>query len=404
MPKLLQFDSCLGILSTGKISEGIAKVAMSQGWECHIMHGARYVGSTVQQHYQVSSRWEEYIHYTRSYLFDSHGLGSHHATKRIIKQIQEIKPNVIQLHCIHGYYLNYRDLFNYLIRSGIPVVWTFHDCWAFTGHCSHFSTIGCEKWQTGCNNCPQKNGYPKSLFIDQSARNWKLKRELFKKVKDLTIVSVSKWLDQLVTKSFLSKKRHICIYSGIDTQTFKFRISNIREKFQLENKFVILAAATAWSPSKGLMDYIELSKHLEDDEQLVLIGLTENLRKNLPSNILGLPRSNNAIELAEWYSASDIVLNLSYQETFGLTTVEAMSCGTPGIVYNCTASPELITSGTGLIVEPGNINDVRGAISKIRNDNIVRPEKCRNRVLSNFEMYSQYDKYIELYDNLLNNR
>lgn len=223
---LLQIDSCRGILSTGRITESIATLAISRGWECYIAHGARYVGDSIQHSYQITTKKEEYLHYIESLLLDNHGLNSTLATKAFIRYIKKIKPDVIHLHCIHGYYLNYKLLFKFLNSSNIPVVWTQHDCWGFTGHCSHFVSIGCDKWKNGgCRECKLKNRYPKAL-IDRSSRNYRIKKEFFTRNKQLIIVSVSQWLNGLVSQSFLSKYPHAVIYNGIDTKIFQPRKVN----------------------------------------------------------------------------------------------------------------------------------------------------------------------------------
>lgn len=402
MPRLLQINSCVGIKSTGRITENIAKLAIANGWECYMLHGAKTVGNTIQHHFQVTSLLGTYFHFAESFLLDRHGLGSRIATKRIIKTIERIQPDVVQLHNVHGYYINYRILFEYFNQVNIPVVWTFHDCWAFTGHCAHFIIVNCTKWkEKGCRVCPLKGNYPKSI-TDFSSRNFMLKKKLFGGNNNLHIVTVSKWLENLARTSFFHDKDIRTIYNGLDINIFKPQDSNaLRKKLHLEGKSVLIAAATAWSKGKGLNDYNKLSEMLPDGVKIILIGLTKNQRKDVSNKILGLPRTDSQAELAEYYSMADIVLNLSYSETFGLTTAEGMSCGTPGVVYNVTASPELITPITGKIVEAGDVKGVFEAVTEILNrGKLYYSENCRKRALDYFDMNKQYKKYIELYDNL----
>ena len=204
--RLLQIDSCLVTGSTGRITESVAQLAKSQGWDCYIVHGGRYVKRpSCMKDIQSVSPTGEYVHYAESLLFDNHGLASRRATRKVIEQIKQIKPDVVQLHCVHGYYLNYKILFEYLNSTNIPVVWTFHDCWAFTGHCAHFVTVGCKKWKTECHDCPLKGDYPKS-FVDCSKRNYKLKKKLFTANENLHIVPVSDWMAGFVRESFLKNK------------------------------------------------------------------------------------------------------------------------------------------------------------------------------------------------------
>lgn len=404
MPTLLQIDSCLNMLSTGRITESIGRLAIDKGWDCYIVHGARYTrpGSCMHS-YQTVSKLCEYCHFVESLLFDNHGLSSRAATKRVVEYIKEIKPDVVQLHCVHGYYINYHILFEYLNNTNIPVVWTFHDCWAFTGHCAHFVTAGCEKWKKeGCHDCPLKGDYPKSL-IDCSTRNYNLKSFIFKQSKYLHIVTVSKWLENMTKQSFLGDKPIQTIYNGIDMSVFYPKDSkDLKERLGLEGKKVLLAAATSWSSLKGYDDYIKLSKILPNDYVIILIGLNDKQIKSLPSNMVGLKRTDSACELADYYSMADIILNLSYQETFGLTTVEGMACGTPGIVYNVTASPELITSRTGIVVQPGNVGLVYDAITEIiGKGKDFYSASCRQRAIGNFDKNDRFMDYIKLYESLI---
>lgn len=403
--KLLQIDSCLGVLSTGRITESIAALASEQGWDCYIAHGARCVGETKQHHYQITTKADEYIHYAQSLLFDSHGLHSTSATKRLVRWIDEIKPDVINLHCIHGYHLNYKVLFEYLNKHEIPVVWTFHDCWSFTGHCGHFVSVDCNKWKTECHNCALKGDYPKAIGFDRSRKNFRLKKDLFLSVRNMTIVPVSYWLNDMVKQSYFKNVPSRVIYNGVDTDVFQNRKSNLRHEMGLEGKVVLLGVASAWSDSKGLSDYISLSKTLPEHYKIVLIGVSDNLSKSLPLNIVCIGRTSNSIQLAEYYSMADIVMNLSYAETFGLTTAEGMACGTPGIVYNRTASPELITPETGIVVEAGDINAVVNAVNEIRmKGKSFYSKACRERALTYFDKNKRFAEYVDLYEELIKNK
>lgn len=405
MPRLLQIDSCLNMCSTGRITESIGSLAISQGWEVFIVHGARYANPPSCMHSIPSvTKFGEYIHFAEGLLFDNHGLASRTATEKIVDEIKEIKPDIIQMHCIHGYYLNYKVLFEYLNSTNIPIVWTFHDCWAFTGHCAHFVSVNCNKWKKeGCHDCELTSDYPKSL-VDCSVRNYNLKRLLFKNNQNLHIVTVSKWLESVTRESFFRDKEIQTIYNGIDTSVFHpVNSSSLRERLHLQGKKVLVATATSWTEQKGFNDYIQLSKLLSDEIILILIGLNEKQIRSLPPHIIGLRRTDSAEELAAYYSMADIVLNLSYAETFGLTTVEGMACGTPGIVYNTTASPELITEEVGMIVNTGNVNDVLEAVMTIlRNGKEKYSKACRERALALYDKQDRYKEYLELYKGLIN--
>jgi len=404
MPKILQICVEGNTGSTGSIAEAIGAYVLAHNWESYIAFG-RFPRPSVSKIIRIGSDWETMMHGVETRIFDRHGLGSRKATKELIAKIQLIQPDIIQLHHLHGYYINIEILFEYLLKSNIPVVWIFHDCWSFTGHCGFFDYVKCDKWKTVCNDCPQKNEYPKSFFIDGSERNFYIKRKLFTSIPNLTIVSVSRWLDNLVSESFFKYSRHTWIHNGIDLETFKpsnNRVS-IRQKYSLGDKFLVLGVATTWDRRKGLKDFIELSRFLKQDIALVLVGLNKNQIKLLPNNIMGISRTDDREELVNLYSVAGVFLNLSDEESFGLTTAEAMACGTPVVVYNKTASPELVSNETGIIIEKGDFQSLIKAIDTIKSKGKEHyTDMCRNYAEKKFNMKDRFEDYLKLYREILN--
>jgi len=402
MKKLLQINSVVNSGSTGRIAEEIGQTAIAAGWKSFIAYG-RNDRPSQSELIKIGNDWDIKMHGFQTRMFDRHGLASKSATKELIGKIKVISPDIIHLHNIHGYYINIEILFNYLRNTSIPIIWTFHDCWPITGHCAYFTFVGCEKWKTQCYNCPQKKNYPSSWVVDRSEKNYNLKKELFTSLPNLTLVPVSNWLSEVLKESYLQHCPLNVIHNGINTDVFKPSTSrHFRSKHGLEHKFLLLGVASVWSPRKGLKDFIELSKHLNSDYQIVLVGLSREQIEQLPDNILGIERTESVEELAIMYSEADIVLNLSYEETFGLTTVEGFACGTPGIVYNATASPELIDQSTGLVVEPGDINGLIDAIIQIeQNGKQSYSDACVNRAHRLYKKEDRYQEYIELYERLL---
>ena len=396
---LLIIGSALNCGSPGHICESIGMLAQENNWDVYMAHGLRYANPSKLKTFRVSSHAEEYLHILKSLLCDGHGLASKSATKRLIAFIDKIQPTVINIHNLHGYYLNYPVLFEYLAEKKIPIVWTLHDFWTITGHCVHFDYIGCSKWQTGCESCPHFRSYPKSLVSDNSHYNYRLKKKLFTTLENVTIVPVSKWVGNIVSKSYLSSYPMQVIYNGINLGIFKPTYSELRDKLGLKDKFVLLGVASPWYPMKGLYDYYKLNSVLPDDCKIIMIGLTKQQIAELPSGIIGIERTESQYELAQYYSMADATLNLSYQETFGMTTVEGMACGTPGIVYNKTASPELVSGETGHIVEAGDIAGLMNAIMIIKETGSESySEKCVNRVKSHFNADNTYSQYLKLFE------
>lgn len=402
MKTLLQINSVVNSGSTGRIAEDIGRIAMGKGWKSYIAY-ARNERPSQSQLIKIGGDWDIKLHGLQTRLLDNHGFASNRATYKFIEEVERIKPTIVHLHNIHGYYINIEILFNYLAKADIPVVWTLHDCWSFTGHCTHFDFIGCDKWKTHCHECPQKKSYPASYLIDNSRNNFTRKRELFNSVKSMTIVPVSNWLGGLVGESFLKKYPIKVIHNGVDLSTFKpMETESIAKKYYTQNKFVLLGVANIWCQRKGLQDFRELSKHLSDDEVIVLVGLSKEQTKDLPSNIIGLERTESVQELAELYSLADVVLNLSVEEAFGMTTAEGFACGTPGIVYDATASPELVIPEVGYIVEEKNINELVKAISKIKSkDKNYYVDACVDRARRMYDKENRFEEYLELYEELI---
>ncbi len=400
MPILFQINATANWGSTGRIAEQINVLSRAKGWDCYIAYG-RYSNASQSKLIKVGSKLGVIAHYLENRILDNEGLASRLATRRLIKEIQKTSPDIIHLHNIHDHWLNYRLLFEYLNTTNIPIVWTQHDCWAYTGGCAHYSMNRCYKWQKGCEDCKHKGN-----VLDRSHNHYHLRKELFLSNKNLTIVTVSDWLQSEIRKSFFQSASIKTIYNGVDLDVFRERKNNqILSKYSLDGKCVLLALATTWSAKKGFNDYIKLSKQLPHDSILVMVGVTPEQKSHLPENIIGIERTQDVNELVNLYSSSDIVLNLSYEESFGLTTVEGFACGTPSIVYDTTASPELISPETGVVVKAGDINGIVEAINFIRkSDSEAYSKACRKRAEELYDIKKSYARYIELYESLLNNR
>lgn len=402
MNKLLQINSVVNSGSTGRIAEEIGLTAIAAGWKSYIAYG-RNDRPSQSELIKIGNDWDIKMHGFQTRLFDRHGLGSRSATKELIEKINEISPDIIQLHNIHGYYINIEILFNYLQKTNIPIVWTFHDCWPITGHCSHFSFVGCEKWKKKCYDCPQKTSYPASWLVDRSEKNFHLKKELFTSLPNLTLVPVSNWLSRILKESYLEDYPIKLIHNGINTDIFKPSTSRaFRSKHGLEHKFLLLGVASVWSPRKGLKDFIELSKHLNSEYQIVLIGLTREQIEQLPDNILGIERTESVEELAELYASCDVYLNPTYEDNFPTTNLESLACGTPVITYKTGGSPEAIDELTGIVVEQGNIGKLIDAINKVKDKGKQSySEACVNRAHRLYKKEDRYKEYIDLYEQLI---
>lgn len=340
--KLLQINSVVNSGSTGRIAEEIGITAMQAGWISYIAFGRNNRPSKSNK-IKIGTELDVKWHGVITRLFDRHAMASCGATKKLVKKIEEIQPDIIHLHNIHGYYLNIKILFDYLAKIDIPVVWTLHDCWTFTGHCSHFSFVGCDKWKTQCNKCQHKIEYPASYGLNNSYNNFQLKRKLFTSVKNMTLVPVSSWLNGLLQESFLKIYPSQVIHNGIDLNTFKpINAKSVKDKYNLFDKFVLLGVANDWTRKKGLDDFIKLNSLLIANEVIVLVGLTKKQTKLLPKNIVGIRHTESVKELASLYSCADIFINLTYQDSFSTTNLEALASGTPVITYKTGGALKLL--------------------------------------------------------------
>jgi glycosyltransferase involved in cell wall biosynthesis len=351
------------------------------------------------QSIRIGGRLDNYRHVARTRLFDTHGFGSVSATKLFIAKIIELKPDLIHLHNLHGYYLHIGLLFEYLKKAGKPVFWTLHDCWAFTGHCTYFDMVGCNRWQSECYDCPAKSDYPKSILLDRSRWNYRQKKEIFNDVPDLTITTPSAWLGNLVKASFLQKYPVVVIHNGIDMNVFKPTQSDFRRRHDLVNQFVLLGVASSWVDRKGYKYFVELAKQLRPDEKIVLVGVTKRQIKDLPPGFVGIAKTHSTQELAEIYSAADVLINPTLEDNFPTTNLEALACGTPVVTFNTGGSPESLDEGCGLVVAQRDLQGLLAAIATVRKKGRESyATHCQKRVEDWFNKDERLLDYVKLYE------
>ena len=399
---LLEINSTQNYGSTGRIAENIGILANQNGFETYIVHGPRYVNPSVLKSICTESLVEEKVHGVVSRLFDAHGLGSICATKKLIRKIREIEPDIIHLHNIHGYFINYPILFEYLKESKIPVVWTLHDIWPFTGHCSYFE-LDCQNWQSDCQNCKLTHTYPKS-YLDFSHRNFRMKKEAFTGVENMILLPVSDWLDGLLKKSFLKDYKTRVIHNGVDVSVFNVRNDrdDIKRKYGVTAKKIILGVASPFTPKKGFDDFVKLRQMLPSEYQILLVGLTTEQINVLPAGITGIARTQNIQELASLYSTADVFVNLTYADNFPTTNLEALACGTPVVTYRTGGSPEAVDEFTGIVVRKGDLVAAKDAVISIcEKGREFYSQQCRTHAEQNFNKDDCFRKYIDLYRELL---
>lgn len=399
--KLVQINVTLKSGSTGRLAYQLHEHLDANGIYNTIAFG--YGNKTEPGHFSIHSKLGSHLHSFMSRKLCMQGLCSVWQTGRLIRYLKREKPDIVHLHNIHGHYLNYVMLFRYLKKMDKPVVWTLHDCWAFTGKCAHYFTAGCEKWKTGCYNCPNLATYPDSTF-DGSRRNYNLKKKWFSGLDNLTVVCNSDWVKSQAEQSFLKNKCITRIYNGVDTQVFRpcGDREQVREKYGIDwEKFMILGVSGVWKQEKGMHTFLELSQKFPEDCVLVMVGLSQSQIHQLPDGIVGIEKTESAEALAELYSVADVLLNPSREETFGMVAAEAMACGTPVIVSNTTACPEIVADGTGLVVDMTQISQVVKAITQVKQLTKAHFfEKCTENIRNNFSVNSMCRQYSSLYSTL----
>ena len=394
--KILQINSVYGVRSTGRIAWEIAQLQKENGMEPYVVSGE---GTSDSPNIHImSGKLYLKANILKTRLFGKHGFYSQFATRRMLRFADKVKPDIVHLHNIHGHYFNVKMIFEYIQKHNIPVVWTLHDCWSFTGHCSHFDYAGCDKWKTGCGNCKRRRSYPDSWFFDRSKGNFALKKKIFTATEKMHIVTPSHWLSSLAKESFLGKYPITTVHNGIDTDTFAPCESDFRKKHGLEDKFLILGIVSNLDSTKGGQYFLTLSEMLKEDEHIVLVSLESGIDK-LPENITAIGKTDSKEELAQIYSACNVFVNPTLQDTFPTVNLEALSCSTPVVTFDTGGSGESLTDECGAVVEKGNVQALYDGIQKVRTGQFTR-EKCRERGLE-FNSELCFLRYIDIYKEII---
>lgn len=394
--KILEINST-NYGSTGNIMLQIADTARRKGHIvitcCPASRDNRK--KTVENQWLIGSRFSRNVHLKLFEYTGFNGCFSLMSTFAFLQKVRRFKPDIIHLHNLHNCYINLPLLFKYIKKQKIKTIWTLHDCWSFTGQCPYFDIAKCDKWKTGCHDCPQIHVYPSSK-VDRTRTMWKLKRKWFTGVEDMTIVTPSEWLGGLVQQSYLKGYPIKVINNGIDLNVFKPTESDFRQKHHLENKYILLGVAFGWGKRKGIDVFIDLAKRLDDRFQIVLVGTNDDIDGQLPANIISVHKTNNQKELAEIYSVADLFVNPTREENYPTVNMESIACGTPVLTFNTGGSPEIPDDKTGYIVDVDGIDEMEKQIIKICTDNVFSMNDCLKRACS-FDKNEKFEEYINLY-------
>ena len=390
--------------STGKIMMGIAEVARAQGHEVMCASPITTTNRDAGEdcgYYRIGTFNSRRVNVALARITGFNGCFAWFETYKLLKKIDEFKPDIIHLHNLHDSYINLSMLFSYIKKHNVPTVWTLHDCWAFTGQCPHFTIVKCDKWKAGCHNCPQYKEYPASLY-DNTKKMWQLKKKWFTGVKNMTIVTPSEWLAGLARESYLKQYPIEVINNGIDLNVFKPTHSNFREQYGIPgDKYIVLGVSFAWGYRKGLDCFVEMAEKLGEQYQIVLVGTDDEIDKNLPHNIISIHRTQNQKELAEIYSAAEVFVMPTREENYPTVNMEAIACGTPVVTFDTGGSPEMLDDKTGIVVDANDIEATKKAIKDICKKKRCNDEEYIVAYSKNFDMKKRFAEYIELYANVL---
>jgi glycosyltransferase involved in cell wall biosynthesis len=379
--------------STGNIMFSLADLAQSRGDETMCTTGFTWKGCQRPDYVMTSNIFEKSLHTYLARFTGRIGCFSVFPTWRLLRRLKKWKPDVIHLHNLHGWFINLPMLFSYIKKHDIPVVWTLHDCWSFTGQCTYFTMAGCEKWRTGCRDCPQIKRYPETVF-DFSDPMWHNKRKWFSGVKNLTIVTPSQWLADLVKQSFLREYPVRVIHNGIDLSMFC--PDPVTDQ---ADKSMLLGVAYEWDARKGLDVFTELANRLGDEFEIVLVGTDDAVDAKLPANITSIHRTQNQKELAALYRRAALLINPTREDNFPTVNLEALACGTPVVTFRTGGSPECVDEKTGVVVDCGDVDAMEAAIRRLVKNNLSRADcVSRSRL---FERSSRFQEYIALYDEIV---
>ena len=393
--KVVQINAVSGTGSTGKIVEDISNLLNEHNIENYILYS---LGNTNHNN-SIKFASMPYIKFNalKSKILGNFGFNSIFSTHKLIGKLKNIEPDIVHLHNLHSHDVNVGILFKYLKKKNIKIIWTFHDCWAFTGGCTHFDYIKCEKWKDECNNCPRCKEY--SFLFDTSRKIFNKKKKCVDGL-DLTIVTPSNWLAELVKESFFKEYSVKVIHNGINLSIFKSTENNFKEEYNIKDKYIILGVAFPWSARKGLDIFLKLSNMLDDRFRIVLVGCSKEQISQLPANIIGIEKTNNQIELSQIYTAADLFVNATREDTFPTVNLEALACGTPVLTFNTGGSPECIDNTCGVVVEKDDVDELYGGINSLF-CNCISSQDCINRAKNIFDAKDRYFDYLNLYKEVL---
>lgn len=393
--KILQINAVYGFRSTGIIIKDIAIALKKEGHEAYFAY--QTANERPENGYLIGNKFVWKWHALYSRVFGRQAYASKSSTKKLLKWIDTVQPDVVHLHNLHSNYINLNLLCDYLVEKNIATVITLHDCWYFTGKCSHYVAVGCDKWQKSCGNCPRLKQEQASLFFDNTSKVLKDKIKHLNSIPNLTIVGCSHWITEELKKSHLKPNKIEVIYNGVDTKIFTPHKSDFRDKNSIGNQFLIMGMADKWCTDKN-KEIVQQIIQNNLDSKIVIVGCKESQKEEFKNvrNVIALGYITDRKELSDIYAASDVFVNLTHADTLPTVNMESICCGTPVITFDCCGSPELVDGDSGYIIKE---NDSRALLERL---DMLRNKALQFNVLEKqkkFDKDTCYQRYLDIYKN-----
>lgn len=395
--KVLQINAVYGVGSTGVIVRDIHNLCLKEGLESYVAYSS-FGGGERPKGVSVGKTLGKKVHALLCRINGKQAYFSSGSTRKLLTYIKSLAPDVVVLHNLHSNYIHLNKLLSFLAREEIRTVIVLHDCWFFTGGCFHYTSVGCDRWLHGCGHCPKKKMDTVAYLMDRSAKIFEDRKKYLSAIKNLTVVGVSEWISQEAQKNFLGEKKVTYIHNGVDSEIFQPTASTLREKYHLQDRFVILGLASKFFLPKNQETYERIVSSLHSDETLVLLGCTSEQSKNLPNGVLGLPFIRGREELCQVYSMADVFVNCTREDTLPTVNLEAQACGTPVVTYANTGARETVDGACGFAVENGNAAEMIEKIALVKQyGKNAFSESCRDWIVTHFDKNMNYRKYLELF-------
>lgn len=397
--KLLQINAVYGYGSTGVIVKDIHEMCLESGIDSYVAYSTSSDNDiNIKNGYKIGNVLGKKIHALLGRINGQQAYFSSFATRKFLKYIDEISPDIVHLHNLHSNYINLNMLLKYLAEKDIATVLTLHDCWFFTGGCFHYTEAKCFKWKEKCGNCPKKHTDTPAYCLDLSRKIQSDREKYFSQIKKLTTVGVSDWIASEAKQTFLGKSDVRRIYNGVDLDFFKNTPSDMRTELGIdEDKFVVLAMANKWLLPVNADAFKYVTSKLPENAVMLMVGCSEEQKQSLPPNVIGIDFIKEREKLRNVYSLSDVFINCTREDSLPFVNFETQACGLPVITYGNTGAKETVDGYSSFSVNDGDYHTLSDKLLELIENHTISEKICSQFIVEEFDMNKNYQKYIDLY-------